>query len=111
MKILQTLPKVKVPKKTLLITAGVLALLAVIIVSLALSERQSRVEAENTAAKIKATNTRIDGLQANADELRASNKALQATNKVKSDNLAAVCAYVTSLKTVRPTPAVIAACK
>lgn len=112
MKILETLKTIKV-RKALYITAGTVAVLAVIVLSLALSERQSRVEAAETAAKIKATNSRIDGLQASTDELRASNKALQADNKAKSDKLAAVCAYVTgpSLgKIVRPA-AVLAACK
>jgi hypothetical protein len=102
-----SISKIRVSTKALYITAGIVVLLAVIILALALSERQSRVEAAQSAAKTQATNTQLDGLQADNGTLRASNKTI-------SGNLAAVCTYVTSLslnKTLKPAVVVPPACK
>lgn len=106
MKILHTLPTVKVPK-TAIVAAGITILLAVFIIGIALYERQARIEAAQHAAEIK---TRTD----KQDAVIARLQALENAGASKDKRLATVCDYVAGLaknKTVRPPVVVPPACK
>ncbi len=106
MNILDKLKTVSVPKKAI-VTAGITMLLAVLIIGLALLERQSRVQAESRLAAAEQAE------RAESEQIRLIHELEVASND-KTARLTAVCGYVTGLsqnKAIRPPVVVPAACK